>query len=70
MLGDRAAGRVLIAHFTISGLDVFSPGPPKTSGTRSAITTAGTMTLLIGLIDSVTGDDDVTSCFTGPGRSK
>jgi hypothetical protein len=56
VLVDGAAGDVLIVRPAIIDLDVFSPDTPGTAGTRSAIPSAGTMTLYIELIDSVTGD--------------
>lgn len=56
VLVDGIADDVLIVHPAIIDLDVFAPDTPGTAGTRSAIPSAGTMTLYIELIDSVTGD--------------
>jgi hypothetical protein len=56
VLVDGIADDVLIVHPAIVDLDVFSPDTPGTAGSRSAIPSAGTMTLYMELIDSVTGD--------------
>jgi hypothetical protein len=56
VLVDKAAQDVLIVRPAIMDLDVFSPDTPGTAGTRSAIPSAGTMTLYMELIDSITGD--------------
>jgi len=56
VLVDGIADDVLIVHPAISDLDVFAPDTPGTAGTRSAIPSAGTMTLYMELFDSVTGD--------------
>lgn len=56
VLVDGAADDVLIVRPAIIDLDVFAPDTPGTSRTRSAIPSAGTMTLYMELIDSVTGD--------------
>ena len=56
VLVDGVAEDVLIVHPAIIDLDVLSPDTPGTRGTRSAIATAGSMTLYMELIDSVTGD--------------
>jgi len=56
VLVDGVAEDVLIVHPAIVDLDVFSPDVPGTAGKRSAIPSAGTMTLYMELIDSVTGD--------------
>ena len=56
VLVDGAAADVLMVRPAIIDLDVFSPDARGTAGTRSAIPSAGTMTLYVELIDSVTGD--------------
>ena len=56
VLVDGAAADVLIVRPAIIDLDVFSPDTPGTAGTRSVIPSAGTMTLYVELLDSVTGD--------------
>lgn len=55
-LVNGVAEDVLIVHPAIVDLDVFSPDVPGTAGSRSAIPSAGTMTLYMELMDSVTGD--------------
>lgn len=56
VLVNGVAEDVLIVHPAIVDLDVFSPDVPGTAGSRSAIPSAGTMTLYMELMDSVTGD--------------
>lgn len=56
VLVDGTAEDVLIVRPAIIDLDVFAPDTPGTTRTRSAIPSAGTMTLYMELIDSVTGD--------------
>jgi len=56
VLVDGVAEDVLIVHPAIIDLDVFSPDSPGTADSRSTTPSAGTMTLYIELIDSVTGD--------------
>lgn len=56
VLVDSVAEDVLIVHPAIVDLDVFAPDVPGTASTRSAIPSAGTMTLYVELIDSVSGD--------------
>ena len=56
VLVDSIAEDVLIVHPAIVDLDVFAPDTPGTAGSRSAIPSAGTMTLYMELMDSVTGD--------------
>lgn len=56
VLVDGVAEDVLIVHPVIVDLDVISPDTPGTRGQRSAIPSAGSMTLYMELIDSVTGD--------------
>lgn len=56
VLVDGTAEDVLIVRPAIIDLDVFAPDTPGTARTRSAIPSAGTMTLYMELIDSVTGD--------------
>ena len=61
VLVDGTAEDVLIVRPAIIDLDVFAPDTPGTTRTRSAIPSAGTMTLYMELIDSVTGDVMVKS---------
>jgi len=56
VLVDGAADDVLVVRPAIYDLDVFAPDTPGTAGKRSAIPSAGTMSLYMELIDSVTGD--------------
>jgi hypothetical protein len=56
VLVDGAADDVLVVRPAIYDLDVFAPDTPGTAGTRSLIPSAGTMSLYMELIDSVTGD--------------
>lgn len=56
VLVDGVAEDVLIVRPAIVDLDVFSPDTPGTRGQRSAIASAGTMSLYMELMDSVTGD--------------
>ena len=56
VLVDGIAEDVLIVRPAIVDLDVFAPDTPGTAGTRSAIPSAGSMTLYMELMDSVTGD--------------
>ena len=56
VLVDGVADDVLIVRPAIIDLDVFAPDTPGTARSRSAIPSAGTMTLYMELIDSVTGD--------------
>lgn len=56
VLVDGIAEDVLIVHPAIVDLDVFAPDTPGTRGSRSAIPSAGSMTLYMELMDSVTGD--------------
>ena len=56
VLVDGVAEDVLIVRPAIIDLDVFAPDTPGTARSRSAIPSAGTMTLYMELIDSVTGD--------------
>ena len=56
VLVDGAADDVLIVRPAIIDLDVFSPDTPGTTGQRSAIASAGTMSLYMELMDSITGD--------------
>lgn len=56
VLVDGAAEDVLIVHPAIVDLDIFAPDVPGTAGSRGAIPSAGSMTLYMELMDSVTGD--------------
>jgi len=56
VLVDGVAEDVLIVHPAIVDLNVLAPDTPGTRGSRSAIASAGSMTLYMELIDSVTGD--------------
>lgn len=56
VLVNGIAEDVLIVHPAIVDLDVFAPDTPGTAGSRSAIPSAGSMTLYMELMDSVTGD--------------
>jgi hypothetical protein len=56
VLVEGVAEDVLIVRPAIVDLNVQSPDTPGTMGTRSAIASAGSMTLYMELIDSVTGD--------------
>lgn len=56
VLVDGVAEDVLIVRPAIIDLNVNSPDTPGTRGQRSAITSVGSMTLYMELIDSVTGD--------------
>ncbi len=56
VLVDGVAEDVLIVRPAIVDLDVFSPDTPGTRGQRSAIASAGSMSLYMELMDSVTGD--------------
>jgi len=56
VLVDGIAEDVLIVQPAIFDLDVMSPDTPGTAGQRSAIASAGSMSLYMELIDSVTGD--------------
>jgi len=56
VLVDGADDDVLVVRPAIYDLDVFAPDTPGTAGKRSAIPSAGTMSLYMELIDSVTGD--------------
>jgi len=56
VLVDGVAEDVLIVHPAIVDLNVLSPDTPGTRGTRGAVASAGSMTLYMELIDSVTGD--------------
>ena len=56
VLVDGVAQDVLIVRPAIVDLNVQSPDTPGTKGSRSAIASAGSMTLYMELIDSVTGD--------------
>ena len=55
-LVDEIAEDVLIVHPVIVDLNVISPATPRNRNSRSAIASAGSMTLYMELIDSVTGD--------------
>ena len=56
VLVDGVAEDVLIVRPALVDLNVQSPDTPGTRGSRSAIASAGSMTLYMELIDSVTGD--------------
>ena len=56
VLVDGVAEDVLVVRPAIVDLNVQSPDTPGTKGSRSAIASAGSMTLYMELIDSVTGD--------------
>ena len=56
VLVDGIAEDVLTVHPAIIDLNVIAPDTPGTRGTRSAIASAGSMSLYMELIDSVTGD--------------
>jgi hypothetical protein len=56
VLVDDIAEDILIVQPAILDLDVISPDTPGTAGQRSAIASAGGMSLYMELIDSVTGD--------------
>jgi len=56
VLVDGIAEDVLIVQPAILDLDVIAPDTPGTAGQRSAIASAGGMSLYMELIDSVTGD--------------
>lgn len=56
VLVEGAAEDVLIVRPAILDLDVITPDTPGTRGSRSAIASAGSMTLYMELMDSVTGD--------------
>ena len=56
VLVDGVADDVLMVRPAIIDLNVIAPDTPGTRGTRSAITSAGSMTLYMELMDSVTGD--------------
>jgi hypothetical protein len=56
VLVDGVAEDVLIVRPAIVDLDVFSPDTPGTRGQRSAIASAGSMSLYMELMDSETGD--------------
>ena len=56
VLVDGVAEDVLIVHPAIVDLNLVAPDTPRTRGQRSAIASAGSMTLYMELIDSVTGD--------------
>jgi len=56
VLVDGIADDVLIVHPAIVDLNVIAPDTPGTRGTRSAIASAGSMSLYMELVDSVTGD--------------
>lgn len=56
VLVNGIAEDVLIVHPAIVDLDIFAPDTPGTAGSRSAIPSAGSMTLYMELMDSVTGD--------------
>lgn len=70
VLVDGAADDVLVVRPAIFDLDVFVPDTPGTAGKRSAIASAGTMSLYMELIDSVTGDVLVKAYDNGYDRSR
>jgi len=56
VLVDGAAEDVLVVYPAIVDLDVHSPDTPGTRGARAVIPSAGSMSLYMELMDSVTGD--------------
>jgi len=56
VLADDVGEDVLVVSPAIIDLNVISPATPRNSNSRSAIASAGSMTLYMELIDSVTGD--------------
>lgn len=53
---DEIAQDVLVVHPAIVDLNLTAPATPRNRNSRSAYATAGSMTLFMELIDSVTGD--------------
>ena len=56
VLVDAIGEDVLIVHPAIVNLYIVAPATPRNRNSRSAIASAGSMTLYMELIDSVTGD--------------
>ena len=70
VLVDGAAEDVLVVYPAILDLDVLSPDTPGTRGSRGAIPSAGSMSLYMELMDSVTGDKLVKAIDNRYDRSR